>query len=185
MYTEHYSYKTLNHINTPMKISLASLSVLEQLQKAIEQMNDEEFCQPSQWLNGASIGQHVRHSLEFFLCLKEASLTGVVNYDKRKRDQKIENERRFALSVIEQIKNFIRHYSEPQELILQACYGPSEEDTFQISTTFERELVNNIEHTVHHMALIRVGFHDICPKLKLPEDFGVASSTMRHKTFIN
>jgi hypothetical protein len=44
-----------------------------------------------------------------------------------------------------------------------------------------RELVYNIEHVVHHMALVKIGLKELLPDLDLPDDFGVAVSTIRYQ----
>ena len=51
----------------------------------------------------------------------------------------------------------------------------------RIPSTFERELVYNIEHTIHHLALIAIGFRAYFPHVSLSEHFGVASSTVAHQ----
>jgi hypothetical protein len=47
-------------------------------------------------------------------------------------------------------------------------------------TNYYREIVYNLEHTIHHMALIRVGLKELA-SIELPENYGVASATVKHK----
>ncbi len=61
-------------------------NVFVQLSESLHQLTDAEYSQPSNILFNASIGQHVRHIIELFLCLEKGYETGVVNYEKRKRD---------------------------------------------------------------------------------------------------
>jgi hypothetical protein len=44
----------------------------------------------------------------------------------------------------------------------------------------ERELAYNIEHTIHHMAIIKQSIIEHFTYIDLPEYFGVASSTVRY-----
>ncbi len=37
-----------------------------------------------------------------------------------------------------------------------------------------------LEHTIHHMALLRIAVYAVST-IELPEDFGVAGSTIKHK----
>jgi hypothetical protein len=37
----------------------------------------------------------------------------------------------------------------------------------------------NLEHTIHHMALIRIGISEVSD-IRLSENYGVASSTIKH-----
>ena len=52
------------------------------------------------------------------------------------------------------------------------------EDSF--ATSFTRELFYCDEHTIHHLALIRVGINEI-GGYQLNESFGVAPSTIKYR----
>ena len=49
-----------------------------------------------------------------------------------------------------------------------------------IPSNYYRELAYNLEHTIHHMALIRVGITEVSG-IQLSDDFGVASSTVKYR----
>ncbi len=61
-------------------------NVFVQLTESLNQLSNDEYIQPSKILFDASIGQHVRHIIELFLCLEKGYESGVVNYEKRKRE---------------------------------------------------------------------------------------------------
>ena len=50
----------------------------------------------------------------------------------------------------------------------------------KIETNYYREILYNLEHTIHHMALIRVGLGEI-GRILVDEDFGVAPSTIKFR----
>ncbi|HOX82724.1 MAG TPA: hypothetical protein PLS08_06825, partial [Chryseolinea sp.] len=66
-------------------------------------------------------------------------------------------------------------------LKLDVGYDLHNEDYITINTTSTRELVYNIEHAVHHMAIIKIGIREVAHYVTLPPDFGIAASTLRHK----
>ena len=70
-------------------------------------MGDEDYSRPLLSLNNSTIGQHVRHTLEFFICMMEGIEKGVVNYDSRQRDPRIETDPQVALTKIDEIMNFL------------------------------------------------------------------------------
>lgn len=158
----------------------ASRSILNQLSEAIKQLTDEEFATPSQTLSGSSVGQHLRHTLEFFICLEQGLGEGVINYDKRGHDKKIESHRELALAVISRISSFVGQQTEDKTLVLEASYNPGDE-TASVNTSYFRELTYNIEHAVHHMAIMKIGIHEVADHIVLPTDFGVAASTVRYR----
>ena len=166
-----------------MKIKEAGENILDQISHVIEQISETDFVKPVEAFNGATIGQHFRHSLEFFLCLMNGSAEGLVSYDKRKHDKNIESNKLLALDVINKVKMFINHCDVNKAIDLQVSYDPNSEVEVIISSNMAREITYNIEHVVHHMALVKIGINEVSPYVTLPPEFGVAISTIKyHKT---
>jgi uncharacterized damage-inducible protein DinB len=163
-----------------MNINTACAHILSQLTDLVSQINERDFVKPSDQLSQSTIGQHLRHTLEFFICFEKGYQQGIVNYDKRAHDKLIENDKFFALATIERIEDFVRSLEE-KELRLEVGYDLSQEEFVMIDTTAMRELVYNIEHAVHHMAIIKIGVREVAPYIDLPKDFGVAASTIRYQ----
>jgi len=161
-----------------MKIQKAIQNIFVQLSESIRELTDEEYIHPSDILFNATIGQHVRHVVELFLELEKGYENGRVNYDKRKRDYTIETDKNVAIELLHQI--YLRLNRFDKNLLLEASYDENSTDTVLISTNYFRELMYNLEHTVHHMALIRVGINEVSSVI-VPDDFGVASSTVKYK----
>ncbi|MES1222964.1 MAG: DinB family protein, partial [Bacteroidota bacterium] len=67
-----------------------------------------------------------------------------------------------------------------KELVLESSYDEDSSDLITIKTNYNREVMYNLEHTIHHMALIRVGINEVS-QIQLPENYGVASSTIRYR----
>jgi hypothetical protein len=164
-----------------MSINASSIELLDQLKSVISDLSNELFSVPISTLSNSSIGQHTRHTLEFFICMMDAKNEGIINYDKRKHDKFIEEDKNLALSIIGSIQDFLFKNQSNFPLLMHANYALEESAEEQIETNFFRELAYNIEHTIHHMALIKIGIKEIAPNIKLPEHFGVASSTVRYQ----
>jgi hypothetical protein len=73
---------------------------------------------------------------------------------------------------------------EDSSLALEVGYDVSKDEFITIATNYSRELVYNIEHAVHHMALIKIGVREAASYIDLPSDFGIAASTIRYKESI-
>lgn len=163
-----------------IELKNAVKNVLEQLAAALQQIDEKDFSKPVDTLNRATIGQHIRHTLEFFTCLLDGYINGTVNYDKRNHDKAIEKNKSQALTTLGNVVSFIEKVDENHRFKLEVDYGIDKELTSVIETNFNRELAYNIEHAIHHMAIIKIGIQAICPQLNLPANFGVANSTVKY-----
>lgn len=163
-----------------MTLHQSAVALLQQLRVVCEALDKEGFSQQIAELSGASIGEHVRHTLEFFLCLIDGRNDGVINYDERRHDTYISQDPKLALSVIDSIQQFLHKEQADFPLKHEANYAISGDDVHTMPSSFYRELAYNIEHTIHHMALIKIGILQHFDDVTLPEHFGVASSTVRY-----
>ncbi len=134
--------------------------------------------QPSKILFNATIGQHVRHIIELFQCLEKGYDEGVVNYEKRKRDYQIETNKELASALLKEVYQDIGRSNK--EIILEAEDYYDTLEVAAIPSNYYRELAYNLEHTIHHMALIRVGVNEVS-SIGLPDEFGVAYSTVKYR----
>lgn len=164
-----------------MKLSTTCSEILNQLQSTVEQIREEDFCKPSATLSNATIGQHLRHTLEFFICLEKGFEKGVINYDKRDHDKLIETDKFLALASIGRIREFISSQVTDNTLKLEVGYEAHSEGCMTISTNYFRELTYNIEHAIHHMAIMKIGVREVAPYIILADNFGVAISTVRYR----
>lgn len=152
--------------------------VLLQLADVLHQLSDVEYITPSTLLNNSSVGAHTRHIIELFQCLLNGYYTGTINYDDRKRDKKIESDRFWSTQLLTGI---IEEMDKPNKILkLKNQFFEDETEFLEIDTNFFREAIYNLEHTIHHMALIRVGINEVA-SINLTENFGVAASTIQFK----
>ena len=161
-----------------MQLYQPTKNLFAQLQAVLDELTITDYTAPSPALSGATIGQHTRHIIELFLELKKGYANGTVNYENRKRDYRLETDKSFA---IEGLNNLLLAFSNPDKVIeLATDLSLNGYDLFTIHTTYYRELIYNIEHTVHHMALIRVAVQELTD-IELPQSFGIASSTIKYR----
>ena len=161
-----------------MQLQQAVNNVFVQLEDTLNQLRPEEYSKPCYTLFKNTIGQHVRHIIELFQCLENGYDAGLVNYEKRKRDTAIETDKELARELL---RDIYRRLNRPdREMLLEAVYDDHSTEPISIPTNYFREIAYNLEHTIHHMALIRVGIHEVSD-VQLPEDFGVASSTVKYR----
>jgi hypothetical protein len=136
----------------------------------LNQLDGKQYIKPCKVLSNASIGEHTRHIIEMFQCLMAQYETGIVDYDKRERNIAIQSNVYVAVNSIEIIQNQLHKENKPLDI---ACAFEQK----AILSNYERELLYNLEHAIHHEALIKVGLYEF-ENIKLPENFGVAPSTI-------
>lgn len=148
---------------------------LYELIELLNKMTDEQYQLPSKELSSSSIGQHIRHIIEMYQCLLEQYDSGKINYDDRKRDVRIETKIDFAIYCLEQIRKQLNLNEKPL-ILVNHLMGSN----LEIQSYYSRELLYNLEHSIHHQALIKVAlmsFDDI----EVAEYFGYAPSTIQFK----
>ena len=109
-----------------MNINLACAHILSQLTDLVAQIHESDFTKPSDQLSQSTIGQHLRHTLEFFICFESGYQHGVINYDKRAHDKQIERYKYIALATIGRIEAFVKSFKE-KELNLEVGYDLSQD----------------------------------------------------------
>jgi len=161
-----------------MQLQTAVNNVFVQLTDSITRLSNEQYTRPCRTLMSNTIGQHVRHIIELFQCLEKGYISGKIDYENRKRDTVIEANKEIACALLQQI--FSSLDKPNKELLLAASYDDHSDEPVIISTNYLREVAYNLEHAIHHMALMRVGIAEVSD-IVLPENFGVASSTIKHR----
>lgn len=148
---------------------------LNDLNDLLDQLTDADYSNPCRELSEASIGEHTRHIIEMFECLENQYDSGIVNYDLRERNKFIQTNTEFAKSRIIAIKNNLDRPNKNIEL-QQIVDG----EEIRIESNYFRELLYNLEHCIHHQALIKVAIIQ-CSALTVNENFGVARSTIEYR----
>jgi len=155
---------------------------LKSIASIVKKLNAKQYQFPSSYLSGASIGQHIRHILEFYTCLSLAySKGGAVNYDDRKRELSLEKEPGEAILVIEKVIYWLASEKIAGEISLRAAYSVDKNHTCTIPSSFQRELAYCLEHSIHHQALIKIGLFEQGLSHLIDLEFGVAPSTIKFR----
>ena len=164
-----------------MQLQHVSRSILDQLISISEQLNDEEFRAPLKILSSNSIDKHMRHIIEFYDLMVIGYQTGIVNYDSRSHDCVIEENRLMAIEKMNALKSEIKINSNDHDLILKASYDKEHHAPITIKTSFFRELQYNIEHAIHHMAIIKIALVSEFELVSIHKGFGIAYSTIQYE----
>ena len=156
-----------------------NIEIIDQLIDLLNDIESVVYKDALQPLHFSSVGQHVRHITEFYLCALKGYESGIVNYDARERNLLIEIDKDFTVKILENVKIQLSTLNLDQNLILKSKFGG--EEILEIPSSFFRELMYLIEHTIHHLAIIKIGLNEVHPDIEIPKNFGVAHSTIRYR----
>lgn len=149
---------------------------LNELKHVILSMHDDMYTFKCPELENVSIGEHFRHIYDMYECLLIQYPDNFVDYERRKRDKRIEVNRIYALEQLEKIINGI----DLPDKDLEFHHRLNDKDKMVFKTNYVRELLYNLEHGIHHEALIRVALRHF-RSVDVPINFGVAPSTINYR----
>lgn len=141
----------------------------------LKQLNNQQYNAACAELSNGTIGQHTRHIIELFQCLQYQYESGTVNYDLRQRNKQIETDCTYAIAKLNEIIDNLNRDDKPLHLMVQL-----NEKAITLSTNYYRELYYNLEHCIHHQALIKVALLKYS-HISVSHEFGVAPSTLQYR----
>jgi uncharacterized damage-inducible protein DinB len=154
---------------------------LLQLKELLQNIDQPAYNATPKVLSGSSVGQHMRHVLEFYLLLVSGSFSGTISYDKRQRDKRIESDVDFALKTVEHLLAGIDTLDVDMDVKFDADYSVAGQGDKHLNSSVGRELAYCIEHSIHHQALIKAGLIALGLSNLTNNNFGVAYSTIRYR----
>ncbi|KEQ18180.1 hypothetical protein GZ78_11580 [Endozoicomonas numazuensis] len=156
-----------------------NISTLSELESVLLHLSEKQYKKTSSLLS-SSVGTHVRHIIEFYHCFFKGLDYGAIDYDNRPRNPVLEESVDQALEYLKNVHLLLSgqdmsHYPETVSVVALTGSG----SPVQTSSSIIRELLFLQSHTTHHLALIALMLEQ--EGIKLPLDFGVATSTRRHR----
>lgn len=161
-------------------------TVLLQTQYLLEMCNDEDYVTRLPQFFNATIGAHIRHSLQHVhhvlnMVGSHPEDVTTLTYDERERGEKLEKNREKAvrenvrcLSVLSNME------ADDFVLLVHAEFiGDAESGKkYAVSSTIERELSFVAHHATHHLALVNLMMKSL--GYSVEKNVGIANSTVMH-----
>jgi hypothetical protein len=159
--------KPMTKISAPFLQLNEQLSMLSEL---VRQLDHDHYCMGIPAFSGSSIGDHTRHIIEILGCAVDGYDSGIIDYHNRARDQELAKNMAKALKKLEHVQKSSVKEDKPVSV-------RSYESREELASTYFREISYNVEHAIHHMALIKVALHLLSIQLE-SKAFGMAYSTL-------
>ncbi len=145
------------------------------LRFVLEQLTPGDYISPVSEMANTPLSRHVRHILDFYRNLLLAGENGIIAYDSRKRGSDIETNKHSAIWFIDRILAHIEAMKSDRPVVLRQDLGSG---TLYIKSSLNRELLYNLEHAIHHMALIKIALNLHFNYVLVDANFGIAYSTV-------
>ncbi len=140
-------------------------------------LDDDTYTRVFDGLTSGSIGDHLRHVHDGYLCLTRGLTEGQVDYDDRARDARIATSTTHAARALgEQIECLEGLMAKGTVAVGVRAATSTEREPAWLPSSLARELAFVHSHTVHHFALIAVLLR--VAGRPVDDEFGVAPSTL-------
>lgn len=160
-----------------------NINSLEAADNIIRQLPPETYNRIESPYFESCLGKHIRHILDHYLCFARDLKSGEIDYDQRQRDSRLETDKDYALTVIQDITIFfnqlIDSHFQDRPLSVRLCNDVELPQGESTDSSMRRELQFLQGHAVHHYALIAsmLRFYGISTS----REFGIAPSTLVHE----
>lgn len=155
----------------------ANRALLEQAATLIAELDDARYRRPMPAFASGSIGQHLRHVLDHYQAVL-GTANGYVDYDRRRRDSRLESCRDTGIAEIRQVLDALGHVSD-EPVLISSEVSPEEKIVVSAESSLKRELLFATSHAVHHFALIAMLLR--VQGVVVPESFGMAPATLTYQ----
>jgi hypothetical protein len=163
-----------------MEILASTDKTLSQLIQLTKALSHEEFTRSLSILSNSTIGQHIRHIIEFYIELNNGYISGIVSYDKRLRNPDFETDQTIIISKLKNIGYDLNTYDLALNLKIKSNHGLTDDEETISNSSVMRETVYALDHAVHHLAVIKIALKTEFCHIEFDQNMGVAPSTLRN-----
>ncbi|AOP33421.1 hypothetical protein A0128_05920 [Leptospira tipperaryensis] len=162
----HIQFKNIEH-------------TFNQLADLLSIIEENEYSREITQVKGSSIGKHVRHCIEVLENLVSGMEVSSVSYDQRKRNSLYETSPLAGRDKIYELLSKLELIDENKMIELSFLMDPETGLEGKTISNLKREFLYVQDHTIHHMAIIKIYAECFLQNVSLSKDFGVALSTLQ------
>ena len=171
---DNYPIPQLDTIKYSIHDKLSALEVL------MDSLGDSKYSKQLDILKGGTVGKHIRHIIEFYEMFMHGIEGQDICYDDRKHNPDVETVVAVALEKLAKIKYAILELDADYPIVVTANYTPDPANSQKIPSSLSRELAYNLDHTIHHFAIVKLAVIHTFPDIEIPANFDLAYSTINY-----
>ena len=166
----------------PHPLVAGNLAALEGALVVLDGLPEGAFADRTEAAFSASPGEHFRHVIEHYRMFLDGWRNGLVDYDSRPRNLRLERDAPAARAAIEDLCAALRalptdaNADPARPLTVRCATGTQLGAGSPTSSTVGRELVFLHSHSVHHFAFVAIILKH--RSIAVAGDFGVAPATL-------
>lgn len=162
-----------------MQAAEALLALSRQIDRLLGTLPDSAYTARLDALDGHTLGQHLRHAVEFLECLHDGIPAAQVDYASRCRNPLYEQSPRHMAEAFRRFAENLLRTDPCMPLRVRADFGEACRPEYL--STAGREMMFAHDHTIHHLALIKAALRCCYPEVQTDAALGLSPSTLRAK----
>jgi len=151
-----------------MNLIRYNVQLIERLIDIIKKFDDEKWSYSIATINNETVGRHFRHISDFYIQFFEGVSDRDINYDERIRNELVEKNPIVAIEVFDEIIKKFDFSIDEKPIHIRMNLTIYEQ---KITTTIHRELMNLIDHTIHHGHIIQIAIQNEFPNIDIKDSF--------------
>lgn len=158
-----------------------SIEVIEQGENFLKTVTTLSYQKTLKPYFMSSSGEHMRHILDHFVSLMNGHKSGLVDYDLRNRNSRIESDQSLALEQLQSIRQWLGNLNKSElntAIEIKTEVSIAEKSATIIPSSLARELIFVTSHAVHHFSIISIAMQ--MQDLSIDKGFGIAPATASH-----
>lgn len=156
-----------------------NIRCIAQAISSLKTLSSADYTRPPLTPIGSCLGAQFRHILDHYTCLLRGVSSGVIDYDNRPRQVRIEQNRHHAIEAFQHVSTGLTALLDAdvdRVLGIQMRAGAAAEHVLRVvPTSLPRELHFTMMHSIHHFAMISAEM--AARGTPCQENFGLAPST--------
>lgn len=158
-------------------------SVTEKLSQIVTKLSANDYAEPHELLSGNTIGKHTRHIIEFLEALYNGLPKGEVDYDLRERNILYETNATIATERLAELITLLTSELSRENKPILLVYQLHDRQKNSLLSSLERELLYNLDHIVHHQAILQIILKNNGKSHLLDANFGLAFATQQQQNY--
>ncbi|MBM9501581.1 hypothetical protein JWG44_15110 [Leptospira sp. 201903071] len=159
--------------------------IFGQLADLLSIIKENDYSREIPQVKGSSVGKHVRHCIEVLENLVIGLETSSVSYDQRKRNPLYETSPLAARDKIFELLSDLESVDKNKMIELIYLMDPDTGLEGKTISNLKREFLYVQDHTIHHMAIIKIYAECFLENVSVSKEFGVAFSTLQFQQKTN